>query len=162
MKIQDLFKNWGITGIKVNAGFVSMDWKPAPEEQQAAWELYVELITRGTTQPLGSTEGDDQAALASVHKLFQMTRELLKDRGRKAENFSKIAIIVLNQKIRPFTARWHQAALRGELDSSRINPEFRQELQEIQAMLQGYCGILAEIAGVEDFHQLDQGALTEL
>ena len=51
MKIQDWFENWGITGLKLKAGFLEMNWEPQPDEQQAAWELYVELVTRVATQP---------------------------------------------------------------------------------------------------------------
>jgi len=162
MKIQDLFENWGIKGIKVSVGFLSMDWKPEPEEQQAAWELYVELLTRITTQPIADNDGDEKTALESVFNLFQLTRELLKSRGRKAENFSKIAIIVLNQKIRPFTAKWHKPSISGGFDEAETRAEFRRDLKNIQSVLQNYAGMLAEMAGVETFHALDQGALTEL
>lgn len=161
MKIQDLFENWGITGIKVNAGFLSMDWKPETDEQQAAWELYIELITRVSTQKL-DTAGDDNAALESVYGLWEMTRNLLKTRGRKAITFSKIAIIVLNQKIRPFTSKWHTPCVRGEFSNSETSAEFRKDLEAIQTVLENYAGLLAEVAGVEKFHELDQGALIEI
>lgn len=66
MKIQDWFENWGITGLKISTGFMQMEWQPRPEEEQAAWELYIELITRVATQPLGKGLGDEAAALSSV------------------------------------------------------------------------------------------------
>jgi len=162
MKIADLFEDWGMTGLKVNVGFLSMDWQPQPEEQQAAWELYIELLTRVATQPLADEEGDEQTALDSVYKLFRLTRDLLKARGRKAETFSKIAIIVLNQKIRPFTAKWHKASVNGDLADSQTSKQFRHDLREIQAVLRNYAAMLASIAGVEDLQKLDQGALREL
>ena len=83
------------------------------DDQTAAWDMYVELITRITTQSLDDTDGDEETALNSIYQLFPITREILKSKGRNAENFSKIAIIVLNQIIRPFTAKWHKKKLNG-------------------------------------------------
>lgn len=158
MKIRDLFENWGITGLKLKTGFLEMEWHPQPEEEQAAWELYIELITRITTQPLTEYEGKEEAALASVYNLFPVTRELLKVKGRKAKNFSRIAIVILNQKIRPFTTAWHGNSFETEEACRR----FRLELAEIQQLLIRYAGLLAAIAGVEDFLELDQEPITIL
>ena len=160
--IQKLFENWGLKGIKVSTGFLSMEWEPQPDEQQAVWELYVELLTRGATQPLAAGEGDEEAALESVYRLFAITRELLKAKGRRAQTFSRIAIIVLNQKIRPFTTIWHGVCARGELDYEETRTDLRYDLENLQSILRNYAGMLAEIAGVEDFQELDEEPLTEL
>ncbi|WP_321416178.1 hypothetical protein [uncultured Desulfobacter sp.] len=162
MKIQDWFENWGITGLKISAGFMQMEWQPKPEEEQAAWELYIELITRVATQPLGKDQGDEAAALKSIFSLFEVTRNLLKEKGRKAEVFSKIAVVILNQKIRPFTATWHKRVLDNNLEKPQDKALFRNELIQIQNMLRGYAAMLAKVAGVEDFQALDQGPLQEL
>ena len=162
MKIQDLFEKWGLAGLKINVGFLSMDWKPEPVEQQAAWELYVELVTRVATQPLDAGTGDEKAALESVYTIIEITRNLLRERGRKAETFSKIAIILLNQKIRPFTTVWHKARLKGDFTDSTICADFRTDLAMTQGVLQSFAGMLADIAGVETIHELDQGALVEI
>lgn len=159
MKIQDWFENWGITGLKLNAGFLSMEWEPQPDEQQAAWELYVELITRVATQPLPDNVGDDASALESVYQLFDVTRQLLKGKGRKAQTFSKVAIVVLNQKIRPFTAKWHKQSKAGAFSDAAQCQEFRQELAGVQQVLGGYAGMLAKIAGVEGFQDFSDGPL---
>ncbi len=113
MKIQDWFENWGIIGLKLNAGFLQMEWEPQPGERQAAWELYIELITRNTTQDIDGEIGDEAAALESVHDIVGITRQLLKEKGRKAETFSKIAVVILNQKLRRFTGAWHKRSLAG-------------------------------------------------
>ena len=47
------------------------------------WELYIELLTRITTQALPAVEGDEQTALDSVYSLFRTTRKILRQRGRK-------------------------------------------------------------------------------
>lgn len=162
MKIQDWFENWGIAGLKISAGFMQMEWQPRPEEEQAAWELYIELITRVAIQPLGKGQGDEAAALGSIFSLFEVTRDLLKQKGRKAEVFSKIAVVILNQKIRPFTAKWHKRVLDNQLEKPEEKESFRKELEQIQGVLRGYAAMLANVAGVEDFQTLDQGPLQEL
>ncbi|MDO9312334.1 MAG: hypothetical protein Q7T85_11690 [Nitrosomonas sp.] len=45
MKIKDLFENWNLTGLRINAPFMEMDWKPSDPDKEAAWDLYVELLT---------------------------------------------------------------------------------------------------------------------
>jgi len=52
MKFQDLFDNWNLKGLKIKAGFAEMEWKPNDADKDAAWDLYVELLTRITTQAL--------------------------------------------------------------------------------------------------------------
>lgn len=88
--------------------------------------------------------------MGSVHQLFPITREILKNKGRNAENFSKIAIIVLNQIIRPFTAKWHKKKLNGAFSDKNECMLFRRELKQLQIELICYSKLLAEVAGVED------------
>lgn len=84
--------------------------------------MYVELITRITTQPLVQNKGDEATALESIYNIFEITREILKSEGKKAKNFTKIAIVVLNQMIRPFTAKWHKKCWMVHL---KILPNFK-------------------------------------
>ena len=46
-------------------------------------------------------KGDEGAALGSIHELFGLTRDTIKRNGRYCINFTRIAVVVLNQKIRP-------------------------------------------------------------
>ena len=112
MTFSDLFRQWGLTSIKLNVGFAEMEFKATEDDQIAAWDMYVELLTRITTQPLEDGTGDEETALTSVFNLFAITREILKTKGRQANNFTKVAIIVLNQVIRPFTAKRHKKSFR--------------------------------------------------
>lgn len=162
MKIQDLFEDWGLQGLELNAGFLKMNWEPKPDEQQAAWDLYIELLTRVTVQELSDQQGDEASALQSVYALFGITRELLKQKGRKCETFSKIAIVILNQKIRPFTAKWHKKKLAGAFALAEECTDFRQDLKKIQIVLRSYCGLLSAVAKVEDFQKLEEGPLQRL
>jgi hypothetical protein len=46
-------------------------WDPNDEDRKAAAELHVQLISRITTQRLGYGEGNEVAALRSVHQFFE-------------------------------------------------------------------------------------------
>ena len=69
--------------------------------------------------------------------------------------FSKIAIVVLNQVVRPFTAKWHKETLLNGFESEAKCQEFRGELASLQAQLKNYAAALADIAGVEDLTTLE-------
>lgn len=154
MELKKWLENWDLKKLKISAGFLDMDWEPQTADQDAAWELYVEMLTRIVTQPLAEDDGDEKTALASVYKLFEITREILRRRGRDCIQFSKIAVIVLNQIIRPFTAKWHKRLVNGELELPERRVEFRQELAELQVALREYTKTLAKIADVEDLSAL--------
>jgi len=155
MKIQKLFENWDMTGLKLNMGFLATEWKPQVKDSEAAWEMYVELLTRIATQPLPDNSGMESSALASVYSLFGITRSILRKYGKDSIGFAKIAIIVLNQIIRPFTARWHKLSEEGAFQDQEQCTLFRKELKELQVNLKSYMGMLAEIAGVEEISSIN-------
>ena len=45
-----------------------MDWNPQDEDKTAAWEMYVELLTRTSTQRLDEAHGDEKTAFYSTIK----------------------------------------------------------------------------------------------
>jgi hypothetical protein len=118
--------------------------------------LYVELLTRITTQHLQPGHGDEKSALDSIHALFGLTRETLKTQGRHCDEFAKIAIAVLNQIVRPFTAKWHKQSLAGVFDDPAQCQEFRDELSKLQQQLRRYTKMLADMASVEDLTELEK------
>ncbi len=61
---------------------------------------------------------------------------------------------MLNQKVRPFTAKWHPHTLAGELDE-RSKTQFRAELRDLQTDLRNYTRLLADLADVEDLTDLE-------
>jgi len=134
-----------------------MEWEPQEKDKDAAWELYVELLTRTATQPLAREHGFEKAALESVHSLFPITREVIRRHGRGCVTFTKIAIVVLNQIVRPFTAKWHRLSEEGAFSEDAQCDVFRRELEELQRDLWQYTGMLAEMAGVEDLTKLEKG-----
>ena len=125
-------------------------------DRAAAWDLYVELLTRITTQHLPPGDGDEKTALDSVHTLFPLTREILRKHGSGCGEFAKLAIPVLNQIIRPFTAKWHQLLLGASFQDKTHCQQFRTELVELQPRLRKYTQALAAMAGVEDLTELEQ------
>ena len=129
-----------------------------PADKDAAWELYIEILTRIVTQPLPSEVGDEKTALDSVYSLFGITREILRRRGSGTIKFSMVAIPVLNQVVRPFTAKWHKESLAGAFDRKSKRKEFRRELEILQSELRNYNSLLADIAGVEDLTDLERTA----
>ena len=149
MKFKQLFDNWNLTGLKIKTSFLEMDWAPGDADKDAAWELYIELLTRVSTQALHEKDGSEKAALDSIYSLFPTTRNVLKNHGRGCLEFSKIAIIILNQVIRPFTSKWHPIIDRGHLtDNQKL--EFRSELKKLQATLTNYTHLVAHIADIEE------------
>jgi len=156
MKLKDWLNKWNLTKLRVNAEFLQLDIEFKDADRDAAWELYVELLTRITTQYLQPDHGDEKTALDSVFSLFKTTREILKKHGTKCVNFSKIAIIVLNQVVRPFTAKWHKKSLAGAFEDLEECTTFREELSDLQEELRKYTHLLSDIAGVEDLTDLEK------
>ena len=97
---------------------------------------------------------DEETALTSIYSLFDATRNILKSKGRQAPIFTKVAVVVLNQIIRPFTAKWHKKKLDGAFSKWCDCEEFREELKILQGELRKYTSLLAEIAMVEDLTEI--------
>lgn len=151
-KWKDWLNKWNMTDLKVKTSFLEMDWKPQRADKDAAWELYIELITRITTQDLGDNDGDEQEALNSIYKIFGLTREIIKKYKLECMEFTKIAIVILNQVIRPFTAKWSNK-IKNNFNQDRKN-EFREELKILQKELLVYTQMLGDMAGVEESNDL--------
>ena len=155
MNLSSLLRQFRLESLKINAGFLEAEIGFQKADRMAAWELYVELLTRITTQALPHEDGDEATALTSIHSLFATTRDVIKRHGPACITFSKIAVVVLNQVIRPFTARWHKLSLAGAFANPTQCALFRQELATLQIQLRHYTQLIAEIAGVEDLSDLE-------
>lgn len=155
-------------GIKVDFGIFELDtrWASDPRQQNAAWELAVELQTRVATQEIGLEGGTIREALSSLYALFGITREILRTNGPvvglRRDTVGGIAITVLNKAIRPFLAKWHPALSEWEhrrpADVSPVEHEkawekagaCRGELARMQRGLWEYSKALAKVAGAGD------------
>jgi hypothetical protein len=148
---------------------ISGSWEPNDEERKAAWEIYVELVTRVTVVPLGPDQGLLREALTSLYSLFAITREVLRRHGPALAapgrangryTLGYLAVAILNFELRPVLSRWHPALEDWEAHrppgSSRLAHEqawehageFRAELERVRRNLADYAELLAEASGV--------------
>ena len=145
-------------GLSFTEQFLKTMWNlkksPTDNNRKAAWHLYVEMETRIITQPLPPGHGDEKNALKSVYSLFPITREILREQGPDCVKFAKIAIEILNQKVRWFTAKWHPQKKAGAFRDPVKCTEFRDDLEKVQEVLRTYTCVLAVMAGVEDITSL--------
>ena len=63
---------------------------------------------------------------------------------------------MLNQVIRPFTAKWHKVSIENGFEDQEQCQVFRQELENLQSKLRIYTKMLADMAGVEDLTELEE------
>ena len=152
-----------LTEVKVTVPHVSeLTFVVNNDARQVAWKLYVETVTRVSTQPLADEEGFVREALTSLYGLFATTRDTLKASrpsvpvsGR--QTVEHLAVTMLNHQLRPFLSKWHPRLGQFEKthpDSQESawpdNAACRRELRLIQASLGDYALGFADLAGVRD------------
>jgi len=160
--------------VGLNLGVIKIEgtWKPDKVERKAAWEMYVELITRISVQKLPPEEGLLREALSSIYTLFDTTREILRKYGPSIAqpksddelSFGLLAVSILNYSLRPLLAKWHPLLLDYEQTKKRSvtifdherawnkNKELRKEIERVRQELNEYANLLAEVAGVPSLH----------
>ncbi|KUM90277.1 hypothetical protein AQI88_38885 [Streptomyces cellostaticus] len=151
-------------------GEISGEWEPDDAERKAAWELYVELVTRIAVVPLQPGQGSLRDATNSLYSLFSITRDILRRYGPQVAPASKhsqisfgvLAVTVLNHALRPFLARWHiqlgtweaaRPADRSALDHEQAwdqAEQFREELEKVRQALVETADVLGTVAGAAD------------
>ncbi len=153
-------------------GKISGEWAPDEAERLAAWEMYVELATRITVQPLAPNEGLIREALTSYYSLFATTREILREHGPQVAqpsgdgdlSFGQLALAVLNGALRPVLSRWHPELLSheqqrppGETVMRWENtwahaPAVREQVEVTRRAMLDYADLLAAVADVPPLH----------
>jgi transcriptional regulator with XRE-family HTH domain len=143
-------------------------WEPNDEEKQAAWEIYVELITRIPIAPLGHDEGILREALSSLYSLFPITRTILRSHSpaiaqRHTGNNRSLSYLVvgmLNTTLRPLLAKWHpllKAYEETRPDNISVTQyeqqwerytELREEINKVRTGLTAYAHVFAQIAEI--------------
>jgi hypothetical protein len=93
-------------------------------DRVAAWELYVELVTRVA---LLLPKGDERIALNSVHQIFGFGRDLIRKHEPGARELAKLVIPVLDQVVRPFMTKWHGPMLARAFESPASKPSRGRE-----------------------------------
>lgn len=142
-------------------GEISGTWEPGLAERDAAWELYIELITRVSVVDLGPDEGLVREALSSLYTLFGTTRDILRRHGpvvapRSRQHdvtFGHVAIGVLNGALRPLLTKWHPALQAWEARREPDVDPFAHErawerFDQLHADLATTRRTLAELAAV--------------
>ncbi len=145
-------------------GIGGASWEADPTERNAAWELYIELVTRVAVQSLHPQEGLVREAINSLYSLFGSTREILRKAGPNVgashDSVGGIAIAVLNNGLRPFLSKWHPLLLEWEEQKANgVSPQAhekawdkemiaRGELDALRRDLEKYSEALGAIAGV--------------
>lgn len=159
-------------------GDLEGEWQPDENEVKAAWELYVELVTRISIVELKPGEGLLREALSSLYSLFGSTRDILrkygpsvgKPKGDSTLSFGVLSVAVLNSVLRPVLAKWHP--ILQDYESTRpggVSPlehekkwekaqELRDILNEVRSKLSEYADILAQVAGVPSLFQVTPGS----
>jgi hypothetical protein len=158
--------------VTVKLPWIEGEWALDDKQRSAAWELYIELITRVAVQPLGVGEGLVQEALNSLHDLFGETRRILRAHGpevalpkKKAMlSFGQLAVDLLNRALRPYLAKWHPALQSHEITRpAGISPDAherawplidkcRRELEATRVMVVQYADLLAAACGIPGLH----------
>jgi hypothetical protein len=155
-----------VKSYKFSIPFVGeIEWEPDPTQRRAAWELYVELVTRISTQPLDMDQGVVREALDSLYSLFATTRQVLRsagpDVGVEQDTVGGVAIAVLRKGLRPFLTKWHPWLQTHELQRpATASPRdwerqwkeeatLRGELEAMRLDLEKYAAALAKMAGVK-------------
>ena len=140
-------------------GLGSASWESDPTERNAAWELYIELVTRIAVQSLEPNVGLAREALNSLYSLFGSTREILRKAGPEVgaskRSVGGIAIAVLNQGLRPFLSKWHPELQEWEAKknadtSAKAHEQAWAKEPALRQELAMYARALAVIAGVEE------------
>ncbi len=127
------------------------NWKTTEADVKLAWELYSELRTRITTQPLHYMHGDEASALTSLVDFFKLAREKVRSYGPEARACSTLVVFTLNSVIRPFTAEWHKKLLAEELTREDSRHVFRTKFAKLQIMLRQFGTMLAVIAEKDSY-----------
>ena len=146
-------------------GGIQGTWEPDEAEATAAWELYVEMVTRtplGDSSPSG---GSAREALNSIYSLFDTTRGILRNHGPSVArpkrgwklSFGYLAVSILNLVLRPLLSEWHPRLLVWECQHTEPGDdgwpdldEFRQDLSLTRQQLLQYAGLFAQVAEVPE------------
>lgn len=149
-------------------GGIEGTWQADENEVNAAWELYIELITRISVAELKPDEGLLREALTSLYNLFGITRDILRKYGSSVArpknddyiSFGYLAVAILNAVIRPVLSKWHSLLLDYEATKTDSissfehekkwdkNKALRSELNRVRIILFQYADLLAQVADV--------------
>ena len=123
-------------------------------DKAAAHQFLSELNTRIATQPLPYQYGVETRALQSLFELFGFARDAMK-KYPGCKVFAEAVTKMLNEDLRPVTAKWHRALEEGVLASRDGADEFRGDLQDVQEVLTKFAVRLQHMAYGAEFPGID-------
>ena len=161
--LQQYWRTAQLTEVKITVPQVSeLTFVVNNDARQVAWKLYIETVTRVSTQPLSDEEGFIREALSSLYGLFATTRDSLKSSRPSvpvsgSQTVEHLAVTMLNHELRPFLSKWHPRLRDFEKthpdDKESAWPDnmtCRAELRRAQDHLAGFALGFARLAGVRD------------
>ncbi|NJP34267.1 hypothetical protein [Micromonospora thermarum] len=165
-------RNVRLTDVTISVPqFSDLHFAVTRDSQQVAWKLFIEAVTRISTQPLDMGTGLLREALTSLYGLFAITRDVLKESEPSRQTGSDptvehLAIAMLNVELRPFLSRWHPILRdwesthpdQGEREWP-LDAECRSELAAMQRRLLPYVLGFGKLAGVRNATQIVDGTL---
>jgi hypothetical protein len=143
-------------------------WEPTECERNAAWDMYVELVTRIPIAQVKPGESSLQVCLNSLYKIFGATREILRKYGPSVArprsegqiSFGYLSVKVLDIILRPFLVEWYPLLVdyestRKGSGSAREHErkwaryeELKRGLTEVREALLQYAQLLARASEV--------------
>ena len=146
-------------------GGIEGTWEPDETEIRAAWELYVEMVTRTPLGSISLQEGSARETLTSIYSLFETTRGVLRNYGpgvarpKKGKDLSLgyLAVSMLNLVLRQLLTDWHPRLRAWELKNPGLHEDewadrcdFRKALHGTRDQLRQYASLFAQVAGVPE------------
>ena len=146
-------------------GGIRGTWEPDDSEVKAAWELYVEMVTRTPLGDLSLHEGSVREALTSMYSLFDTTRAILRKYGPSVArpkneselSFGYLAVSMLNLVLRRLLSEWHPRLQAWEEANPGLRDaewpdlyDFRVALNQVREQLRMYASLFAGVAEVPE------------
>ncbi len=145
-------------------------WDPTENERMAAWDMYVEIVTRIPVAYVKPEMGLLRISLSSLYKIFDATREILRKYGPSVArprvegqlSFAYLSIKVLDLILRPFMMKWHP--LLAEYERSKKGSdspqehekkwarygEFNKAMNEVRETMMQYVSLLALASDMQE------------
>jgi hypothetical protein len=154
-------------------GSLEGKWEPEERERQAAWELYIEIITHTSIAEFEPTERALGETLMSLDALYSSARDILRKYGpeiarsnaRSNVSFAAVAIAAINHVLEPILSRWYPlvrdyhsarppsiSSVDWEAQWDRT-PELRKMLDGARQALIEYADVLALVAKIAPLHR---------
>ncbi|MFA5262069.1 MAG: hypothetical protein WC450_12670 [Candidatus Omnitrophota bacterium] len=136
-------------------------WDVKECETQAAWETYIEIVTRILPVNPATHTRRPELELVSIRELFDKIRDILKKFGPSTGQtnlaggltFAFLALTIMNVVLRPVLMDHKLTSgeeSRKALDKSpEENTQICEQLNTTYAVLIDFCNILTQAAGVE-------------